>query len=95
MRKLYTVRIFYPCIVSTDYIREVGRHFRESSAEELPSLDDLCVEFFPEKETGRWPGRRPQKRGHLVGGIGCSISNVVHTQGWITAIRRLRTPRAL
>jgi sulfite reductase beta subunit len=92
--ELYTVRIATPRLVSTDYIREMCDISEKFSGGHLRWTTRHNVEFFPEKGQVDALVADLKKRGHMVGGIGYGISNVVHTQGWCTATRRPPTPRA-
>jgi sulfite reductase beta subunit len=81
--ELYTVRIATPRLVSTDYIREMCDLSEQFSGGHLRWTTRHNIEFFPEKAQVDPLQAELKKRGHLVGGIGYGISNVVHTQGWI------------
>ncbi|NTW66780.1 MAG: dissimilatory-type sulfite reductase subunit beta [Nitrospirae bacterium] len=81
--EVYTVRIATPRLVSTDYIREMCDISEKFSGGHLRWTTRHNVEFFPEKGQVDGLVADLKKRGHLVGGIGYGISNVVHTQGWI------------
>jgi len=81
--ELYTVRMATPRLVSTDFIREMCEIAEKFSGGYLRWTTRHNVEFFPEKSKVEPLQAELKKRGHLVGGIGYGISNVVHTQGWV------------
>jgi sulfite reductase beta subunit len=81
--ELYTVRIATPRLVSTDYVREMCDISEKFSGGHLRWTTRHNVEFFPAKDQVDPLVADLKKRGHMVGGIGYGISNVVHTQGWI------------
>jgi sulfite reductase beta subunit len=81
--ELYTVRIATPRLVSTEYIREMCDLSEQFSGGHLRWTTRHNIEFFPAKDQVDPLQAELKKRGHLVGGIGYGISNVVHTQGWI------------
>ena len=81
--ELYTVRMASPRLVSTDFIREVCDIAEKFSGGHLRFTTRNNIEFFPAKAQLDALQVELKKRGHLVGGIGYGISNVVHTQGWI------------
>lgn len=81
---LTTVRVASPRLVSTAFVREIcgiadkycGGHIRfttRHNVEFLLAESDKLQPLLDELGS----------RGYLVGGVGRSISNVVHTQGWI------------
>jgi len=82
--KIFTVRMASPRLISTDTIRWIadlaekycGGHLRFTSRNNVEflltepgNIDSLIADI--------------EKNGYLVGGIGASISNMVHTQGWV------------
>jgi len=81
--ELYTVRMASPRLVSTDFIREVCDLADKYCGGFLRFTTRNNVEFFPDKAQLDPLQADLKKRGHLVGGIGYGISNVVHTQGWV------------
>ena len=81
--ELYTVRMASPRLVSTDYIRELCDLADKFSGGHLRFTTRNNVEFFPAKAQVEALQAELKKRGHLIGGIGYGISNVVHTQGWV------------
>jgi len=82
--KVYTVRVASPRLLSTDTIREM-----------LDIADKHCdgyirfttrnnVEFMtPDEKKVDALKADLKAKGFVIGGIGPSISNVVHTQGWV------------
>ena len=81
---LTTVRVASPRLVSTAFVREIcgiadkycGGHIRFTTRHNVEFLLAESEKLQPLlDELG--------SRGYLVGGVGRSISNVVHTQGWI------------
>ena len=82
--KLYTVRASSPRLLSTKKLRQFadlaekycGGHLRFTSRNNVEFL------FTDEANTDPLIGEL-KKLGHPVGGIGNSISNIVHTQGWV------------
>lgn len=81
--ELYTVRIATPRLVSTDYIREMCDLAEKFSNGHLRWTTRNNIEFFPGQSDIEPLLAELKQRGHLVGGIGYGISNVVHTQGWV------------
>ena len=82
--EIYTVRVGSGRLVSTDWIRDVceiadqfcGGHLRFTSRHNLEFLVSDKNQLEPLID-------HLKSRGFLVGGTGNSISNPVHTQGWI------------
>jgi dissimilatory sulfite reductase beta subunit len=81
--ELYTVRMASPRLVSTDFIREVCDIAEKFSGGHLRFTTRNNIEFFPAKAQVEPLQTELKKRGHLSGGIGYGISNIVHTQGWV------------
>ena len=81
--ELYTVRMASPRLVSSDFIRELCELADKFSEGYLRFTTRNNVEFFPAKAQVEPLQAELKKRGHLTGGIGYGISNVVHTQGWV------------
>jgi sulfite reductase beta subunit len=81
--ELYTVRMASPRLVSSDFIREICEIADKFSGGHLRFTTRNNIEFFPAKAQVDALQAELKKRGHLTGGIGYGISNVVHTQGWI------------
>jgi len=82
--ELYTVRVASPRLISTDFIRDLSafadkycdgflrfttRHNVEFLVSDKSKVDPLVDELKSKK--------------YMVGGIGDTISNIVHTQGWV------------
>lgn len=82
--ELYSVRVGSPRLVSVDWIREIcdiadrycggylrftSRHNVEFLVSDKDNLEPLLAEL--------------KEKGYPVGGTGNSMSNIVHTQGWI------------
>jgi len=82
--ELYTVRVGSGRLVSTDWIRDVcqiadkfcGGHLRFTSRHNLEFL-------VSDKEQVEPLITHLKEQGFLVGGTGYTVSNPVHTQGWI------------
>ena len=83
-KNFYTVRAGSPRLISTDHIREIceiadrycdgylrftSRHNIEFLLADKDKLEPLLAEL--------------ESKGYPVGGTGHSISNIVHTQGWV------------
>ena len=81
---LYSVRIASARLVSTEFIKELCDLAEEYCGGYLRFTTRHNVEFLVSDEAQLQPLLAELKsRGHLVGGTGNAISNVVHTQGWI------------
>jgi dissimilatory sulfite reductase beta subunit len=81
---LYSVRIASARLVSTDFIKELCDIAEKYCGGYLRFTTRHNVEFLVSDEAQLQPLLAELKeRGHLVGGTGNAISNVVHTQGWI------------
>jgi dissimilatory sulfite reductase beta subunit len=82
--KVYTVRAATPRLAAVDTIRLFcdiadelcGGHFRWTSRNNVEFMTD--VEGNVEKLVARL-----EKEGYAVGGTGATITNIVHTQGWV------------
>ncbi|KJR42640.1 sulfite reductase, dissimilatory-type beta subunit [Candidatus Magnetoovum chiemensis] len=82
--KLYTVRIASPRLLSTTTIREYCDIAQKHCDGFLRFTTRHNVEFFLDSESKVQPLLDELKsKGHLPGGIGARVSNIVHTQGWI------------
>jgi sulfite reductase beta subunit len=81
--ELYTVRMASPRLVSTDFIREVCDLAEKFCGGHLRFTTRNNIEFFPDKANLDPLQAELKKRGHMMGGIGYGISNIVHTQGWV------------
>lgn len=82
--KLYTVRAASPRLISTDFIRMICSLADKYCDGYLRFTSRNNIEFLLKDEKKIDPLMADLKaEGIPVGGIGRSISNVVHTQGWI------------
>ncbi len=81
---LTSVRIASPRLVSTDFVREICEIADRHCDGYVRFTTRHNVEFLVSEEAKVQPLLDDlAARGHLVGGTGNAISNVVHTQGWI------------
>ncbi len=82
--KLYTVRAASSRLVSIDKIRDFCNLADKYCDGYLRFTSRNNVEFMTDKEANVQPIiDELSKMGHPVGGTGNSISNIVHTQGWV------------
>ena len=82
--KLYTVRAAAPRLTSTDKIRKYADLADKYCDGYLRFTSRNNVEFLLTDESKIEPLiKELAELGHPVGGIGNSISNIVHTQGWV------------
>lgn len=82
--KLYSVRAATPRLVSTITIRLFSQLADEFSDGHLRFTSRNNVEFLVTDETKIDPLiARLKEEGYPVGGTGNSITNIVHTQGWV------------
>jgi len=82
--KLYTVRAASPRLLSVQKLRQFCDLADKYCDGYLRFTSRNNVEFLLTKEENIDPLIRDiQALGHLVGGIGRAISNIVHTQGWV------------
>ena len=82
--KLFTVRIASPRLLATDSIREFCNIAEEFCDGYLRFTTRNNVEFLVSDESKVEPLVAKLKAdGHMVGGIGPRVSNVIHTQGWV------------
>src|SRR5512136_2981280 len=81
---LYTVRAGSPRLLSTDHIREICDIAEKYCNGYLRFTSRNNIEFLLEDKAKVEPllAELAQKK-YPVGGIGHSISNIVHTQGWV------------
>jgi len=83
-QKLWSVRAATPRIASTKTIRLFAEIADEFSGGYLRYTSRNNVEFLVTDESKVAPLiERCKKEGYPVGGIGNSITNIVHTQGWV------------
>ncbi len=82
--KLYTVRAASPRLLSIETIRLFAKLADEYSGGHLRFTSRNNVEFLPTDPANIDPLIAAlTKEGYPVGGVGASISNCVHTQGWV------------
>ncbi len=82
--KLYSVRAATPRLTSTRTIRLFAELADQFSGGYLRYTSRNNVEFLLTDENNIAPLiERLKKEGYPVGGIGPSITNIVHTQGWV------------
>jgi sulfite reductase beta subunit len=82
--KLYTVRAGSPRLLGTKRIRAFAELADKYCDGHLRFTSRNNVEFLITDEANIDPCIKDlQALGHIVGGIGNAISNIVHTQGWI------------
>ncbi len=82
--EVYTVRVGSPRLVSVDFIRDVCDIADKYCDGYLRFTSRNCVEFMTPDKARLQPLIAEIKKYNLpVGGTGTSISNIVHTQGWI------------
>lgn len=81
---LHTVRVASPRLVSSDFIREISDIADKYCDGYLRFTTRNNVEFLVADETKLQPLiDELDAKDYLIGGVGLSISNVVHTQGWV------------
>jgi sulfite reductase beta subunit len=82
--KLFTVRASSPRLLSTKKIRQFADLAEKYCGGHLRFTSRNNIEFLTTDEANIEPLINDLKKlGHSVGGIGNSISNIVHTQGWV------------
>ncbi len=82
--KLYSVRAGSARLLSTDHIREICELAEKFTKGYLRFTSRHNIEFLLEDEKVLpLLIEELQKKGYPVGGTGRSISNIIHTQGWI------------
>lgn len=82
--KLYTVRASSPRLLSTQTLRKYAELADKYSEGYLRFTSRHNVEFLLSKEENIEPLIEELRvMGHPVGGMGNSISSIIHTQGWI------------
>ncbi len=82
--EVYTVRVGSPRLVSIDFIREMCEIADKYCDGYLRFTSRHCVEFMVPDKAKVEPLKEEIKKHNLpIGGTGNSISNIVHTQGWI------------
>jgi len=82
--ELYSVRVGSPRLASIDFIREVCEIADKYSKGHLRFTSRHNIEFLLDnKEMVEPLLQELAQRGLPVGGTGHSVSNIVHTQGWV------------
>jgi sulfite reductase beta subunit len=82
--RLYSVRMASPRLLSIQKIRQICDLADKYSDGHLRFTSRNNVEFLVTKQANVEPLIAAiNAMGHLVGGVGRAISNVVHTQGWV------------
>lgn len=82
--KMYSVRVASSRLVSTDFIRDICAIADQYCEGYLRFTTRHNIEFLVSNENNLDPLLNELDKGDfLVGGVGVSISNIVHTQGWI------------
>jgi len=82
--KLYTVRVASPRLLSIQKIRQFCDIADKYCDGYLRFTSRNNIEFMTTKKENIDPLIKDvEALGHLVGGIGRAISNIVHTQGWV------------
>jgi sulfite reductase beta subunit len=82
--ELFSVRMASPRLVSSDFIREISDVADKYCDGFLRFTTRNNVEFLVSDKNKLQPLLDELKtKGYLIGGIGNTISNVVHTQGWV------------
>jgi sulfite reductase beta subunit len=81
---IHSVRVASPRLVSSDWIRDISDLADKYCAGYLRFTTRNNVEFLVSDEKKLQPLIDDlDSKDYLIGGVGLSISNVVHTQGWI------------
>jgi sulfite reductase beta subunit len=82
--EIYTVKVGSPRLLSVDTIREICDIADKYTDGYLRFTSRHCIEFITPKKQNVEPLIDEVKAHHFpVGGTGRSISNIIHTQGWI------------
>ena len=82
--EVYTVRVGSPRLVSVDFIRDLCDIADKHCDGHLRFTSRNCIEFMvPDKARVQPLIEEIRKYDLPIGGTGTSISNIVHTQGWI------------
>ena len=82
--ELFSVRMASPRLVSSDFIREISDIADKYCDGYLRFTTRNNVEFLVSDKNKLQPLLDELKtKGYLIGGVGNTISNVVHTQGWV------------
>jgi len=81
---MHSVRVASPRLVSSDFIRNISDIAEKYCDGFLRFTTRNNVEFLVSDESQLQPLiAELDEKNYLIGGVGLSISNVVHTQGWI------------
>jgi len=81
---MHSVRVASPRLVSSDFIRNISDIAEKYCGGFLRFTTRNNVEFLVSDESQLQPLiAELDEKNYLIGGVGLSISNVVHTQGWI------------
>jgi len=81
---MHSVRVASPRLVSSDFIRNISDIAEKYCGGFLRFTTRNNVEFLVSDESKLQPLiAELDEKNYLIGGVGLSISNVVHTQGWI------------
>ncbi len=80
---IYTVRAASPRLISTDFVRKLTALADKYSDGYLRFTSRNNVEFLLGNKDNIDPLIKELEEFTLVGGTGRSISNIVHTQGWV------------
>lgn len=82
--EVYTVRVGSPRLISVDFIRDICDIADKHCDGHLRFTSRHCIEFMVPDKAGVQPLIEEIRKYNLpIGGTGTSISNLVHTQGWI------------
>jgi sulfite reductase beta subunit len=82
--EVYTVRVGSPRLASVDFIREICDIADKYCDGYLRFTSRHCIEFMVPDKAKLQPLIQEVKKHDLpIGGTGASISNIVHTQGWV------------
>lgn len=81
---LHTVRVASPRLVSSEFIRDICDIAEKHCDGFLRFTTRNNIEFLVSDESKLQPLLDElEAKDYLIGGVGLSISNVIHTQGWI------------
>ena len=81
---IHSVRVASPRLVSSDFIRAISDIADKYCDGYLRFTTRHNVEFLVSDEKNLQPLiDELEKKGYLIGGVGHSISNIVHAQGWV------------
>lgn len=82
--RLYSVRVGTPRLISVQTLRKFADLADKYSGGHLRFTSRNNIEFLMENKENIEPLRKEvEAMGYLIGGTGNSISNIVHTQGWV------------